>query len=132
MGKVFEIIRRRRTRRRYHVRKKITGSAECPRLTVQKSLRHIYAQLIDDTVVDKNGAPSGASLLMVSSVNHKFPTAEGKKLTKREQSEHIGQVLAEKAKEKGILKVVFDRNHNLYHGRVKAVADGARKAGLEF
>jgi len=99
---------------------------------VQKSLRHIYAQLIDDTAVDKSGAPSGASLVMVSSVNFDFPAAEGKKLTKREQSEHLGQVLAEKAKEKGILKVVFDRNHNLYHGRIKAVADGVRKAGLEF
>jgi large subunit ribosomal protein L18 len=132
MSKVFEIVEKRRVRRRHHVRKKVTGTAERPRLTVHKSLRHIYVQLVDDTVVDKHGATSGASVLMVSSVNRDFPTKEGKPLTKREKSEHIGLVLAEKAKEKGILSVVFDRNHNLFHGRIKAVADGARKGGLQF
>ena len=114
----------RRTRRRFHVRRRIIGTAERPRLTVQKSLRHMYAQLVDDT--------HAASLAMVASVNFPFASAEGKKLTKTQQAVQIGSAIAAKAMEKGITHVVFDRNHNLYHGRIKAVADGARKGGLQF
>ncbi len=106
-----------------HVRTKIKGSAECPRLTVQKSIRHIYAQLVDDV--------AGRSLAQISSINFSFAEEKGKP-NKTAQSEQIGRALAEKAKEIGVTQVVFDRNHNLYHGRVKAVADGARKAGLKF
>ncbi len=124
MSKMTEIRDRRQNRRRHHVRKKIRGTAERPRLTVHKSLRHVYAQLVDDT--------HGVTLTMVSSVNFSFPQNEGKRLTKTEQSKCIGVALVEKAREKGIGEVVFDRNHNLYHGRVKAVAEGARKEGLKF
>jgi len=106
------------------VRKKLRGTAERPRLTVHKSLRHVCAQLVDDT--------HGVTLAMVSSVSFSFPQNEGKKLTKTEKSAYIGAALAEKAREKGIVEVVFDRNYNLYHGRIKAVAEGARKEGLKF
>ncbi len=124
MSDVLKIREGRRRRRRHHVRKKIRGTAERPRLTVQKSLRHIYAQLVDDT--------RGVTLAMVSSVSFSFPQSEGKKLTKTEESERIGIVLAAKAREMGITRVAFDRNHNQYHGRVRAVAESARKEGLEF
>jgi len=124
MSRMHKIRNRREKRRRYHVRKKIEGSAERPRFTVQKSLRHMYAQLIDDG--------QGVTLAMVSSVNFSFEKSEGKQLTKVEQSALIGTALAARAKEQGITKVVFDRNHNLYHGRIKAVAEAARKEGLKF
>jgi len=124
MSKVTKTRERRQNRRRHHVRKKISGTPERPRLTVHKSLRHVYAQLVDDI--------HGVTLAMVSSVNYSFPLNEGKKLTKKEESERVGAVLAEKAREKGITEVVFDRNYNLYHGRIKALADGARKEGLKF
>ena len=123
MSRVADIRAKRRNRRRLHVRTKVKGSAECPRLTVQKSLRHVYAQLVDDV--------AGKSLAQVSSINFSFDGGEGKP-HKTAQSEQIGRVLAEKAREIGVTEVVFDRNHNLYHGRIKAVAESARKAGLKF
>jgi large subunit ribosomal protein L18 len=91
---------------------------------VQKSLRHVYAQLIDDR--------QGKSLVMISSVNFPFEQGGEKPRTKLEESARIGAALAARAKEKGITEVVFDRNHNLYHGRIKAVAEAARKEGLKF
>ncbi len=124
MSRTLQLGRQRRQRRRYHVRSRIKGTPGRPRLTVQKSLKHIYAQLIDDT--------TGSSIMMVSSVGFPFEQKGDSALSKIEKSVQIGTKLAEQAKEKGITQVVFDRNHNLYHGRVKAVADAARKAGLEF
>ena len=110
----------RRNRRKRGIRKHITGDAERPRLTVYRSLNHIYAQVIDDL--------RGKTLASASSRDkgHSGPTGnvEGAKL--------IGTRLAERAKEAGVDNVVFDRNGLLFHGRVKALADAAREGGLKF
>ena len=111
-----------RKHRKIRIRKKISGSTERPRLVVFRSNQHIYAQLVDDTL--------GKSLACASTLT----------LSKTEAGLHgnkagalrVGSEIARLAKEKNISKVVFDRNGYLYHGRVKAVADGAREAGLEF
>src|SRR5215211_7589404 len=105
-----------RTRRHLRVRKRVSGTAERPRLVVFRSLKHIYAQLVDDT--------TSRTLALVSS--HKL---EGKKSAK---STEVGKLIAQKAKDAGVSRVVFDRAGYRYHGRVKAVADGAREGGLEF
>ena len=105
-----------RQRRHLRVRKKVNGTAERPRLVVFRSDKHIYAQLVDD---------SAARTLMTVTDG----TFEGKK---SERSAEVGKLLASRAKEAGITKVVFDRGGYQYHGRVKAVADGAREGGLEF
>jgi len=106
------------------IRKKVMGTAERPRLTVFRSLNHIYAQLVDDL--------SGRTILTVSSLDKevvpKVKTAKGK----IEAVKLVGKQIAAKAKEKGIERVCFDRGGYLYHGRVKAVADGAREGGLNF
>jgi large subunit ribosomal protein L18 len=106
----------KRFRRHLRVRKKVVGTAERPRLVVYRSLKHIYAQLVDD---------QAARTLMTITDG----TFEGKK---SERSSEVGKLLASRAKEAGITKVVFDRGGYQYHGRVKAVADGAREGGLEF
>jgi large subunit ribosomal protein L18 len=124
MSRVHQIQDSRRWRRRHHVRTKIHGTGDRPRLTVQKSLRHVYVQLVDDI--------QGKSLALVSSVNFPFASAEGKPLSKTARSALVGAKLAARARELGITRVVFDRNHNLYHGRIKAIAEAARKEGLEF
>ena len=124
MSHVLQVKKARRERRRRHVRRRVLGTSDHPRLTVQKSLRHIYAQVVDDT--------RGVTLAMVTSVNFNFPVEEEKKLTKTRRAAHIGRAIAAKALAKGITHVVFDRNHNLYHGRIKAVADAARNGGLQF
>ncbi|HET7226474.1 MAG TPA: 50S ribosomal protein L18 [Candidatus Eisenbacteria bacterium] len=108
-------IRRRRIRRRIH------GAAERPRLSVFRSARHIYAQIVDDL--------RGVTLASASSRDAGL-TPEGK--GKTAQSAAVGKRLAERAKEQGISKVAFDRGGYLYHGRVKALADGARAGGLDF
>ena len=105
-----------RVRRHVRVRQKIAGTPERPRLVVFRSLKHIYAQLVDDA--------SQRTLLTVS--DHKL---EGKKTAR---SVEVGKQVAARAKEAGFTKVVFDRAGYKYHGRVKAVADGAREGGLEF
>ena len=105
-----------RTRRHFRVRKKVNGTGERPRLVIFRSLKHIYAQLVDDV--------SQRTLMTVTDSG-----AEGKKTAK---SAEVGKRIAEKAKAAGITKVVFDRGGYKYHGRVKAVADGAREGGLEF
>jgi large subunit ribosomal protein L18 len=112
------------TRRHVHerIRKKIMGTAERPRLNVYRSLNHIYVQLIDDL--------KGATLVAASS-------SEGKKGERRTggnlaSAKSVGKVIAERAQAKGIDKVVFDRGGYLYHGRIKALADAAREAGLKF
>lgn len=107
----------KRHQRHLRVRKKVTGTAERPRLVVYRSIKHIYAQLVDD------GAQR--TILTVSDTG----VPEGKKT---ERSAEVGKRLAAKAKDAGITKVVFDRAGYRYHGRVKAVADGAREGGLEF
>lgn len=106
----------KRQRRHLRVRKVITGTAERPRLVVFRSLKHITAQVVDDT--------QGRTLLTVT--DNAF---EGKK---SEKSLQVGKLVAERAKQAGITRVVFDRAGYQYHGRVKAVADGAREGGLEF
>ena len=112
-----------REKRHARVRKQIEGTSDRPRLNVFRGIVHIYAQVIDDQ--------QGHTLVSASSIDHDLRT----KLTglkKSEQARMVGQVLAERAKEKGILKVVFDRGGYRYMGRVKALADGAREKGLEF
>ncbi len=105
-------------RRRLRVRSKVTGTAECPRLSVRRSLKHIYAQVIDDA--------SGTTLASASSVAMKIGggNVEGAK--------QVGKLLAENAIKSKVQAVRFDRNGRLYHGRVKALADAAREAGLKF
>jgi len=111
----------RRYRRHLRVRRKISGSAERPRLVVFRSLKHIYAQLVNDDL--------GVTLLGVSDASEGVsPDGAGK----IGRGKAAGKLLAEKAKAAGITKVVFDRAGYRYHGRVKAVADGAREGGLEF
>ena len=107
----------RRLRIRRSIRTKISGTAERPRLSVFRSNKNIYAQLIDDI--------AGVTLVSVSSAKADAPS-------KTEASSTVGKELATKAQEKGITQVVFDRNGYLYHGRVKSLAEGAREAGLKF
>ena len=104
------------------IRKKLQGTAERPRLNVYRSLNHIYVQVIDDL--------NGKTLVSAS-------TAEGKKDDRRTggnvaSAKVVGKTIAERAKAKGVTKVVFDRGGYMYHGRVKALAEGAREGGLEF
>jgi large subunit ribosomal protein L18 len=107
----------RRFKRHLRVRNKITGTAERPRLVVFRSLKHIYAQLVDDS--------ARRTLATVSDLG----IEEGKK---GERASQVGKLIAERAKSAGITRVVFDRAGYRYHGRIKAVADGAREGGLEF
>jgi len=119
-GKAKYQARKRRQRR---VRKKITGTAERPRLNIYRSLDNIFVQVIDD---DK-----GHTLVSASTIdNEVVPQIEGK--TKQEAARIVGQVVAERAKNVGIENVVFDRGGFRYHGRVAALAEGAREAGLKF
>jgi large subunit ribosomal protein L18 len=110
-----------RRRRQKRVRKKIYGVAERPRLSVFRSNRHIYAQIIDDT--------AGVTLASVSTME-KAMQLDGK--DKTEKAREAGREIARRALEKGIESVVFERGGNLYHGRVKALAEGAREGGLKF
>ena len=112
-----------RKRRHVRVRKSVTGTAERPRLSVYRSTNHIYAQLIDDT--------KGVTLASASTIE-KSVKAEIAGKTKREAAKVVGKLAAERAKEKGIETVVFDRGGYLYTGRVQSLADGAREAGLKF
>ena len=112
-----------RVKRHLRVRKNIFGTAECPRLSVYRSTVHIYAQVIDD----ETGHTLAAANTLQAEI--KGQLAE---LTKVQQAELVGKCVAEKAMEKGITQVVFDRGGYLYTGRVAALADGARKAGLQF
>lgn len=112
-----------RDRRKKRVRKKVWGTPERPRLTVFRSLRHIQAQLIDDT--------QGRTLLGISSLNPEI-RSKIKLGGNKQAAEKVGEMLAKKAKEIGIEKVVFDRCGYSFHGRVKALADKAREGGLRF
>jgi len=111
----------RRQNIRYRIRRKIAGTAQKPRLSVFRSNRDIYVQLINDD--------AGVTIAAASS-REKDIVAQ--KVNKTEKSKLVGQSIARKAKELGIEAVVFDRGGNLYHGRVKAIADGAREGGLIF
>ena len=112
-----------RLKRKKRIRKKLIGSKEQPRLSVFRSSKHIYAQIVDDT--------DGHTIIAVSSME-KDVKEQPKFENKVALANFVGKLLGERAIEKGINKVVFDRNGFLYHGRVKAISDGARKAGLEF
>lgn len=113
-----------RKRRQVRVRSKVYGSPERPRLNVFRSANHIYAQIIDD---DK-----GHTLAAASTVEIDVKKELADKSTKMVEATQVGAMIARRAKEKGIDKVVFDRAGYLYHGRIKALADGAREAGLDF
>ncbi|MCQ2073770.1 MAG: 50S ribosomal protein L18 [Bacteroidaceae bacterium] len=107
----------RRTKIKFRVRNKISGTTECPRMSVFRSNKQIYVQIIDDL--------KGATLAAASSLGME-------KMQKKEQAAKVGELIAQKAKEAGITTVVFDRNGYLYHGRVQELADAARKGGLKF
>jgi large subunit ribosomal protein L18 len=110
-----------RLRRRQHVRKKMVGTAERPRLSVYRSSKHIYAQLIDDL--------QGLTLAAASTSSKKSGNAYGGNVKAATQ---VGEKLAAIAKSKGITQAAFDRGHYRYHGRIKALAEAARKGGLQF
>jgi len=111
----------RRQKIRYNIRKKVAGTAEKPRLSVFRSNAEIYVQLIDDD-----------NSVTLASASSKDKDIAAQKVTRVEKSKLVGNAIARKAGELGIKQVVFDRGGNLYHGRVKSVADGAREGGLVF
>jgi large subunit ribosomal protein L18 len=117
-----------RQRRHARVRKTITGTAEAPRMNVYRSLNHIYVQIIDD----RKGNEKGGLTIASASTMDKAVKEQIAGLSKTEAAKVVGKVAAERALEKGVKTVVFDRGGYLYTGRVKAVADGAREAGLDF
>src|ERR1700709_156590 len=110
-----------RTRRHFRLRKKVTGTAAKPRLVVTRSSRHIAVQVVDDTI--------GQTLASASTLEADLRVAEGDKSAK---AKRVAQLVAGRAKAAGIVTVVFDRGGDKYHGRIAALADGARGAGLEF
>ena len=112
-----------RLKRKKRIRKNIFGNQERPRLSVFRTAKHIYAQIIDDT--------KGITLAAASTLDkeYKETPVEGKK---QDVAKSVGNLIGKRAMDKGIKKVVFDRNGFLFHGRVKALSDGAREAGLEF
>ena len=112
-----------RERRKLRVRGKVSGTDERPRLTVFRSLKHIYAQVVND--VDGKTIAHASTL----SKDLKGPTGD---VTKKEAAKLVGKAIAAQLKAKGVTKVVFDRNGYMYHGRIQALADGAREGGLEF
>lgn len=110
-----------RERRKLRIRKKVEGTSERPRLTVFRSAKHIYAQVVDDT--------TGRTLAHASTLSKELKDATG---TKCEEAKQVGALVAKLCKERNVNKVVFDRNGYRYHGRVSALAQGAREAGLEL
>lgn len=112
-----------RLKRKQRIRKQLSGDGARPRLSVFRSAKHIYAQIIDDS--------QGQTVVTASTLSGEIRDKLGG-LKKTDAAREVGKLLAAKAKAKGILKVVFDRNGFLYHGRVKAVAEGCRDHGLEF
>ena len=117
-----------RQRRHARVRKSITGTAEMPRMNVYRSLNHIYVQVIDD----RAGNAKGGVTIAAASTMDKAVKEQIAGLSKTDAAKVVGTVAAQRAMEKGVTAVVFDRGGYLYTGRVKAVADGAREAGLKF
>jgi large subunit ribosomal protein L18 len=115
-----------RQRRSIRIRKKIAGTSERPRLCVRRSLSHIYAQIVDD-ITGKSLVQTGSTCKEISG-----KVTDKAKTSKTDVARLVGELVAEKAREKGIEKVVFDRKGYAYHGRVKALAEAARKKGLQF
>jgi len=113
-----------RKRRHVRVRAKVSGTPSRPRLNVFRSSAHIYVQVIDDL--------AGATLVAASDLEEAVRERAGEGATKVARSKAVGEIIAERAKEAGVESVVFDRGGFLYHGRIKAVADGAREGGLKF
>jgi large subunit ribosomal protein L18 len=112
-----------RERRKLRIRKRISGDTERPRLSVFRSAKHIYAQVIDDT--------SGKTLAHASTLSKELKgSLDGK--NKSDEAKAVGELIAKLCKAQKVAKVVFDRNGYIYHGRIKALADAARKAGLQF
>ena len=116
-----------RKRRQAHVRKRTLGTSVRPRLSVFRSNGHIYAQVIDDHAMGE----SATTLTAVSSLEKELRERKAE-LNKRAMAREVGKLIAARCIEKGVKSVVFDRNGYLYHGRVKALAEGAREGGLEF
>lgn len=112
-----------RLKRKAHIRKKLVGSTERPRLTIFRSLKHIYAQVIDDS--------TGRTLVAASSTEEAV-TQGSDDLKKSDLAKKVGEVVAKRCLEKQVTQVAFDRNGFIYHGRVAKVAEGAREAGLNF
>ena len=120
----MKLSRRESVQRRHRrIRKKVNGTPERPRLSIFRSNNHIYAQVIDDVAQHTIAAASTLEGSLRSELSSKATC---------EASAAVGKLVAQRAREKGIAKVVFDRGGNLYHGRIKALADAAREAGLEF
>lgn len=115
--------RLRRLRRHQHIRRRLSGTQDAPRLSIYRSSFHIYAQVVDDV--------TGHTLAAASSLD-KTLRAEPKHKTKVDRAQAVGRLIAERAAEAGVTRVVFDRGGYLYHGRVKALAEGARAGGLKF
>lgn len=113
----------KRMERHFKIRNKIKGTPERPRLNIYRSAKHIYAQVIDDA--------TGTTLVSASTADKELKDKVAE-LTKTDAAKVVGQAVGERAKEKGINTVVFDRGGYLYHGRIKVLADGARESGLEF
>jgi large subunit ribosomal protein L18 len=116
----------RRDRIKLRIRKRVAGTADRPRLTVFRSVAHLYVQVIDD----RHGHTIASASSVEPGVKGAFSAKE--RGSNRAGAEAVGRAIAERLKAKGITRVVFDRNGFLYHGRIKAVADAARQAGLEF
>jgi len=110
-----------RLKRHHRIRNKISGTSDCPRLSIYRSNTNIYAQVIDDV--------AGSTLVSFSTLDKNY---KGEKKANIETAKAVGTQIAELAKAKGITKVVFDRSGYLYHGKIKALAEAAREAGLEF
>ena len=122
LGKDVSTRRRvSRARRHFRVRRKVVGTTERPRLSVTKSSRHIVAQLVDDSV--------GKTIASASTLEADVRALDG---DKKARAAKVGQLVADRAKNAGVTKIVFDRGGNDYHGRIAALADAAREAGLEF
>jgi len=117
-------LKKARLRRKYHVRKRVLGTPDKPRLSVFRSNRHIYAQIVDDI--------AGATLASASSMSKSFSDQPGKSGGNKTGAEMVGTMIAKQALQVGIKCVRFDRNRYKFHGRVKALAESARKAGLVF
>lgn len=111
----------RRTRRRIGIRKRVSGTGETPRLSIYRSLRHVYVQVVNDL--------DGTTICAASTMDKEF---SGESTGNVEAAKAVGKLIAERAKSKGVEKVVFDRGGFRYHGRVQALADAAREGGLKF
>lgn len=120
----LELKQKRYNRRKMHVRKNVHGSEDRLRLIIFRSAKHIYAQIINDDM--------GVTLAHASTLDKELKSSIKPEMKKIDESKLIGEAIAKRAIEKNITKVAFDRNGFLYHGRVKALADAARKAGLDF